>query len=204
MALAENIDEAPERSRFFPSATSTTIVATLPRSTSKAKRPIYKKEDTILMSDDSIVDALLELPDEDSWNPTRSTRMTLSLDIYRDNDDDTQITPPRSLAMTPDKTIGDSICLRDDNKQPATSMLTSLQRIGVQALKLRTKHSAPANPAFVPLPKVDTDEKAAPEQLLGSEDLIIPDSDGENSPLQLATTGDVESTAFNLSRFRYV
>ncbi len=66
MALAENINEAPEQNRFFPSATSTTIVAILPRSTSKAKRPIYKKEDTILMSDDLIIDILLELSDEDS------------------------------------------------------------------------------------------------------------------------------------------
>ncbi len=62
----------------------------------------------------------------------------------------------------------------------------------------------PANPAFILLPKVDTDEKAVLEQLLDNEDLIILDSNGENSPLQLATTDDVESSIFNLSRFRYV
>ncbi|KAK0611593.1 double-stranded DNA exonuclease-like protein [Immersiella caudata] len=84
------------------------------------------------------------------------------------------------------------------NAQP--TRLTPLQHIGAQALKRdRTRPnppsprasssgkgdrkfgSQPINPAFVPLPKVDLAEIEALNSLGGSEDQIIPESDGEDN-----------------------
>jgi exonuclease-1 len=81
-----------------------------------------------------------------------------------------------------------------------TPMLTPLQRIGARALHRgkssgstpsapsaptppgnKPKHvdSLPGHPAFVPLPKADLEEVEALNKPLGSEDQLIPDSDGE-------------------------
>ncbi|KAK4124599.1 hypothetical protein N657DRAFT_644845 [Parathielavia appendiculata] len=87
------------------------------------------------------------------------------------------------------------------NTQPP--MLTPLQRIGACALRrpkpqsttsnltttpLSNKkapafESLPVNPAFVPLPKVDIEEVEALNRPLGSEDQLLPESDGENEVL---------------------
>lgn len=42
--------------------------------------------------------------------------------------------------------------------------------------------SIPLNPSFVPLPAVDMDEVEALHRPVGSEDLLLPDSDNEDSP----------------------
>ena len=128
------------------------------------------------------------------------------------------------------------------SKAPAlqlhTPLATPLQRMGAQALQrserqttplsmarkpehLKTKRHSfekalaglPLNPSFVPLPKVDLAEVEALNRPLGSEDEIIPDSDGENEPEFLAEAGMEDSSAptsseslqerLNLSRFLY-
>lgn len=108
----------------------------------------------------------------------------------------------------------------------ATPRLTPLQRIGAQALgrkqltKLtppssrasavtsgKQRGSRPVNPALVPLPKVDVAEVEALNRE-GSEDQIIPDSDGENEN-EASPTADQDrhskslSGRFNLSQFLY-
>ena len=73
--------------------------------------------------------------------------------------------------------------------------------------KVSAQTTFPVNPAFVPLPKVDLKEVEALNRTMGgSEDQIIPDSDGENDP----TEADEEDKAFartparlNLSRFAF-
>ena len=57
----------------------------------------------------------------------------------------------------------------------------------------------PVNPAFVPLPKVDLDEvEALNGPVEGSEDQIIPDSDGEVDDGEA-----LPPKKLNLSRFAY-
>ncbi|KAL2137142.1 hypothetical protein VTI74DRAFT_8774 [Chaetomium olivicolor] len=110
---------------------------------------------------------------------------------------------------------------------PATSqtpMLTPLQRIGARALhpgKPQTMAptpmtptssngnnskyfgSFPVNPAFVPLPKVDMKEVEALNRPLGSEDLIIPESDGENEAEEDGLKPMTAARRLNLSKFLY-
>ncbi|KAK3899581.1 hypothetical protein C8A05DRAFT_17998, partial [Staphylotrichum tortipilum] len=88
------------------------------------------------------------------------------------------------------------------NKQ--TPMLTPLQRMGARAMQrgkatprtplasARAKKPVvglPVNPAFVPLPKVDVEEIEALSRPYGSEDMMVPESDGEGDAL------DGEATA---------
>ncbi|MDA4131896.1 MAG: hypothetical protein OK454_02045, partial [Thaumarchaeota archaeon] len=58
--------------------------------------------------------------------------------------------------------------------------------------------SFPANPSFVPLPKVDLEEVETLNQPLGSEDQIIPDSEGEDD---LETEENLAIPRLDLSRF---
>ncbi|KAK3346699.1 hypothetical protein B0T25DRAFT_460063, partial [Lasiosphaeria hispida] len=103
----------------------------------------------------------------------------------------------------------------------ATSMLTPLQRIGAQALQRErsrptppssrgpqssgeSKHFAvhPCNPSLIPLPKVDLAEVEALNNSVGSEDQIIPESDGENDAEGMEEVGS-PTRSLNLSRFVY-
>ncbi|KAM7207981.1 hypothetical protein V8F20_001775 [Naviculisporaceae sp. PSN 640] len=87
-----------------------------------------------------------------------------------------------------------------------TPMLTPLQRIGSRALgrgdigsmlptprrkssgkDVKLSSFVPLNPASVPLPKVDLEEVEALNRPCGSEDQIIPDSDGESDADVLAS-----------------
>ncbi|ORY58863.1 uncharacterized protein BCR38DRAFT_489220 [Pseudomassariella vexata] len=86
---------------------------------------------------------------------------------------------------------------------PATPIMTPLQRIGAQAIG-RSKppstptfavprplkrsslgranlNSIPINPAFVPLPPVDLTEVEALHQPVGSEDMLVSESDGDDA-----------------------
>jgi exonuclease-1 len=56
----------------------------------------------------------------------------------------------------------------------------------------------PVNPSFVPLPKVDVTEIAALNRSGGSEDQIIPDSDGEDE-----AEVELPRRRLNLSRFAF-
>ncbi|KAK0384433.1 hypothetical protein NLU13_8519 [Sarocladium strictum] len=97
----------------------------------------------------------------------------------------------------------------------ATSRMTPLQRLGARAVNASPRMSSyrqdpqkrksflnniPVNPAMVALPKVDLDEvEALNRPLEGSEDQIIPDSDGEEDEVI-----DAPPRKLNLSRFAYV
>lgn len=254
----------PERSKFFPAASTET-----PRS---------EKADPILMSDDSIEEALLSLPDVDGWNPTKTSTSRKSLEIFRETAiEDTKTThegpivpedvevirqsdsedipsssqqektlPTDTMSETPIRRSLKRFSYCKDAQEPAnygtrfthglptpdssfqmappkgtppssTTLLTPLQRIGSRALnrgraasnngatppqtpaaglvdssprasqKRRSlggskqgPASFPVNPSFVPLPKVDLEEVETLNQPLGSEDQIIPDSEGED------------------------
>jgi exonuclease-1 len=99
-------------------------------------------------------------------------------------------------------------------------MLTPLQRIGARALRRgksqsstpptpvssntsRQFDSLPVNPAFVPLPKVDVEEVEALNRPLGSEDQMIPESDGENDALDDGPAAFGAVRRLNLSKFLY-
>lgn len=106
-----------------------------------------------------------------------------------------------------------------------TPLQTPLQRIGAQALnrsksktftpplspapstlapkkrdenRRRSYDTMPVNPAFVPLPKVDVTEVEALNRV-GSEDLIVPESEGENEDAD----GGQPGGRLKLSRFLY-
>ncbi|KAL6870518.1 nuclease-like protein [Trichoderma novae-zelandiae] len=61
---------------------------------------------------------------------------------------------------------------------------------------------APVDPALVPLPKVDLDEMEALNKPCGSEDQIIPDSDGEEEE-EDADEVQLPTKKLNLARFVY-
>jgi exonuclease-1 len=100
-----------------------------------------------------------------------------------------------------------------------TPMLTPLQRLGARAMrrdkstvatppssnnKSKKLNSFPVNPAFVPLPKVDVKEvEALNRPALGSEDQLIPESDGENDVDDGFATSSTSVRRLNLSRFLY-
>ncbi|KAK9441401.1 DNA repair protein (XPGC)/ Rad [Metarhizium brunneum] len=94
-----------------------------------------------------------------------------------------------------------------------SSRLTPLQRLGAQATNLmaspkpaRAKANMakdsvkglPVNPSFVPLPKVDVTEVEALNKSCGSEDQMVPDSDGENED-----EIELRPRNLNLSRFAF-
>ncbi len=84
-APSADAGETLERSPFFPIS-----------KTGPPKADKIDMTDTILMSDDSIEEALLALPDVDSWNSTATARSTQSLTIYQDETQVTQSDSPDS------------------------------------------------------------------------------------------------------------
>lgn len=95
----------------------------------------------------------------------------------------------------------------------AASRLTPLQRLGERATNpmaspqpTKPKPSVgrdiakgvPVNPSFVPLPKVDLTEVESLNRPCGSEDQILPDSDGENED-----EVELPPRKLNLSRFAF-
>ncbi|KAF7546426.1 hypothetical protein G7046_g9303 [Stylonectria norvegica] len=95
----------------------------------------------------------------------------------------------------------------------AGSRLTPLQRLGARAMNTPKSHrlpkprtslgkgflaGVPVNAAFVPLPKVDLKEMLALNRPGGSEDQIIPDSEGEDD-----SEVDLSPKKINLSRFAF-
>jgi exonuclease-1 len=294
-----NPDEAAtaEKSRFFFPSTS---------------KPKAKTADTILFSDDSIEEALMDLPDVDEWERRKSVprksltgrneplqifdervveqetvaeaNITESDEIIPESDIEVPVSSPpqapqeeaiqqsfpsetpirpalRQFSYTPQvskQPSSSGVRMAHGLPTPASSMqkprstttdpsrdfstsstpmLTPLQRIGAQALQrgkgtftspISPKPSAkpkkdenrrksyaemPVNPAFVPLPKVDVAEVEALNRAYGSEDQIIPDSDGENDADafdageeggRLDGEGRQADGRLNLSRFLYL
>ncbi|VBB81822.1 Putative exodeoxyribonuclease [Podospora comata] len=106
-----------------------------------------------------------------------------------------------------------------------TPILTPLQRLGFQALQRGRPHvvsssvlqptrlstyskrssSLSVNPASIPLPRADLAEIEALSQPVGSEDLILPSSDGELEQDEEEGTkySNVSNSGLDLSRFKY-
>ncbi|KAI5863888.1 hypothetical protein GGS23DRAFT_565851 [Durotheca rogersii] len=111
---------------------------------------------------------------------------------------------------------------------PATSRLTPLQRLGIQALGRskqppsptfaaprppkvssfgrRSLDAIPINPAFVPLPPVDLEEVEALHGPLGSEDLLLHDSENEEpaDEQENMSVGKAGKTRGNLDLSRFL
>lgn len=245
-------DASPKKSKFF--------------SMSKPRRsPRKAKSDAYLLSDDSLEEALRDLPDFDGWKPAHKAKKSIS--IFDDNSQETATTsaatksqqsvlkdetpmssfeepmpPPRSKASMPPPSVTPRSSLNrfsyssNSSATPASAMseapssvfsdvstastapstvasrMTPLQRLGARAMNkpsspklpkprksLNTDFLAgvPVNPAFVPLPKVDLNEVEALNRTCGSEDQIIPDSDGEDEDF------DAPPKKLNLSRFAF-
>lgn len=120
---------------------------------------------------------------------------------------------------TPSSTQNRPAAVRRSSLNPSSPMLTPLQRMGARALKQITPRATPpssirarrpakpreplgslsVDPATIPLPLVDLAEvRALNMPLQGSEDLIIPESDGETD---LGTT--TTRPRLDLSQFLY-
>ncbi|KAI1344409.1 hypothetical protein F5Y15DRAFT_111416 [Xylariaceae sp. FL0016] len=279
-------------SRFFPAIDS---------KADGSKQANPKKGDGYLMSDDSIEEALKDLPDVDGWQSQTGTQksfavfgdeslQTTSTDISKDDDGHTTElsaresvddeaalvpeTPPKPslsrFAFTPGSRLGDvsrttrgmrgqsgtsstrsslmsltpasintpmsSSSLYSTASQPstgkttpATNRMTPLQRMGAEAFGRSKQPSTPSfkaprppkrssmgrmsleslpiNPAFIPLPPVDLDEVEALHEPLGSEDMIVPESDGEDAANDIENLGrdkqDTVSKKVDLSRFLF-
>jgi exonuclease-1 len=132
---------------------------------------------------------------------------------------------------TPASSIQQSATATPKSISPANTqppMLTPLQRIGARALRRGKSQSnsstppattplsdnmskkfdlLPVNPAFVPLPKVDVEEVEALNRPLGSEDQIVPESDGEGDvvgdDLGDGATALCPGGRLNLAKFLY-
>ncbi|KAH9906035.1 hypothetical protein F4778DRAFT_691730 [Xylariomycetidae sp. FL2044] len=284
-----------QRSKFFPSQT---------------KHGSTKKTDAYLLSDDSIEEALRELPDMDGWHTTSKRQSAITVYDGRQDDQpvashDNDVSDPSSqyssnssagstnrtgtetdlsqpgtpsrdlislfpyaprrtstisqksqssrrgstassvrnslLALTPAESRRTSVSASTPfssisqpsttQTTPATPRLTPLQRLGVQALNSqrqspttrlpaprqpqrsssyrRSIDSLPVNPQFIPLPPVDAAEAEALNQPLGSEDLLIPDSEGEEVSEDVENMGRGKErnqgggTTMDLSRFLF-
>ncbi|KAL7619592.1 Rad2 nuclease [Parahypoxylon ruwenzoriense] len=249
-----------EKSKFFPAGNANRVNST--------------KGEKYLMSDDSIEEALKDLPDLDGWSKSAKGQKEVSIyqeacssstapDVTKDGEQDiedgsceTSTSAQDSIAphtpsgimehfvyvpsATSDQLINEhnasrrqststSTSIRKSNggltpasstsstpfssftqpstakTTPATSRMTPLQRLGAQALG-RSKQpptptfaaprppkrsslgrpsldSLPINPAFVPLPPVDLEEVEALHEPIGSEDLLLPESENDE-PLE--------------------
>ncbi|KAI1385731.1 uncharacterized protein F4822DRAFT_414017 [Hypoxylon trugodes] len=269
-----------EKSKFFTGSKGTTV----------------KKEEKYLMSDDSVEDALNDLPDFGGWAPARRGHKEIAVyeeaqppvDDERPKDDDlnvegimddatasTQNEPPSTpniierftyapsvsstsvtrgpgqsrrqsasttfsgrsslSGSTPASSIASSTPFSSNTQPstakttPATPRMTPLQRLGIQALGRnkqpptptfavprppkrstqgrRILDSIPVNPADVPLPPVDLEEVEALHEPVGSEDLMIPESENEDGPEEQENLGSGKdkrvARRMDLSRFRF-
>ncbi|CAK7228387.1 Rad2 nuclease [Sporothrix curviconia] len=264
-----------ERSKYF-SSVSSKIPDSPPATTSS------RHTDAFFMSDDSIEEAMLSLPDMDDWNIHMSTKSTKSTIRVFEDQQPTEISEaiPRSdgvevpespanqknlsgkgawkkyestpvsrlsigrfsyagatrvihglptpetsfvgsqeaaaakpTVFTPHSTSG-----RQAAQRPAKGPRMSLGELVAATSAPRAeqpKHtskktrrsmeaSTPVNPSFVPLPPADLDEVAALNCAQGSEDQIVPDSDGEDDEDDVAGGGQKQSVSngrLDLSRF---
>ncbi|CAK7565318.1 MAG: Rad2 nuclease [Sporothrix epigloea] len=73
-----------------------------------------------------------------------------------------------------------------------------------QKLRQSTEALTPINPSFVPLPPADLDEVAALNCAQGSEDQIVPDSDGEDDESYLAECQNMSASSSHLDLSRFL
>ncbi|RYP05118.1 hypothetical protein DL764_004034 [Monosporascus ibericus] len=88
-------------------------------------------------------------------------------------------TTPTTPQMTPLQRLGAQALNR--SKQPATPSVPVVPSSNRTKKGRRSLDSMPLNPAFVPLPAVDLDEVEALHRPVGSEDLLLPDSENEDA-----------------------
>ncbi|KAL2257257.1 hypothetical protein VTK26DRAFT_422 [Humicola hyalothermophila] len=180
-------------------------------------------------SQDDAADDVVEVPASSpiqrepsgaSDNPSR-TPMTPLGDLLKEFSYET--TRPRTKmihglptpASSAPQTAGSRKAIPENSQTP---LLTPLQRLGVRALQ-RGKPltpqtplsgsrsgsfgSLPINPAFVPLPKVDAKEVAALSRPVGSEDQMVPESEGENEEDEMTGKPPVACRRLDLAKFLY-
>ncbi|KAJ3564213.1 hypothetical protein NPX13_g7922 [Xylaria arbuscula] len=235
-------DTEVEKSKFF--------------SPSGSRAPKIMKGQGYLMSDDSVEEALKELPDLDGWSKGPGRRKTIAVfqgqsdtpevkskaeptvvsDVEQEQLETVPDTPPKSNLNRFNYTPGGVTCASQPSRlsrrqssisstrssllsltplstfssqqstaaTPATTpRLTPLQQLERRAigkgkesptskfaatrapkrssLGRMSLDSIPVNPAFVPLPPVDFAEVEALNNAVGSEDLLIPESETEES-----------------------
>ncbi|CAK7230368.1 Rad2 nuclease [Sporothrix bragantina] len=263
-----------ERSKYFSAASSN-----VPDSPPVVKSS--RHTDGFFMSDDSIEEAMLSLPDMDGWDIHMSNKSTKStVRVFEDTQSTEifepiprsdgvevpespanqesqsvgaawkkpEVTPASRLSLgrfsyagtakmvhglpTPETSFVGSQEAAAANPSVLTPPSTSVRQASQRPLKgprmslgelveatsaprserprtatKKTRPSMPAstpiNPSFVPLPPADLDEVAALNCAQGSEDQIVPDSDGEDDEGDL-TEGRKESVTngrLDLSRF---
>jgi exonuclease-1 len=107
--------------------------------------------------------------------------------------------------LTPLQRIGAQALNRTNPKTftpPLTNRSTSLPKPKKDENRRRSYDTMPINPAFVPLPKVDLVEV---EELnrVGSEDLIVPESEGENDEPEESEGTEKRAGRLGLGRFLY-
>ncbi|KAI1769859.1 hypothetical protein F4818DRAFT_434972 [Hypoxylon cercidicola] len=250
-----------------------------------AKRKAIKKGEGYLKSDDSIEDALRDLPDFSGWGSTvkGQREVTVYQETHAANPENTKddesghcelpisindIVPPntpsitdrfayassatsssstsglsqssvssgRSLSgLTPASSATSSTPFSSYTQPstakttPATSHMTPLQRLGARAfgrdkqpptptfavprppkrssLGRPSLDSIPINPAFVPLPPVDLAEVEALHDPVGSEDLMVPESESDEAVDGQESLGfgkeSMEGKKLDLSRFLF-
>ncbi|CAK7272117.1 Rad2 nuclease [Sporothrix epigloea] len=104
--------------------------------------------------------------------------------------------PTQRPAKGPRVSLGELV--ETSSVSPRCRSKTSMHR-----LPRSIKASTPINASFVPLPPADLDEVAALECAQGSEDQIVPDSDGEDDENDLGEGQSIgaSSSRLDLSRF---
>ncbi|KAI0017095.1 hypothetical protein F4780DRAFT_756740 [Xylariomycetidae sp. FL0641] len=253
-----------------------------------------KNNDGYLLSDESMEEALKELPDVDGWQTPAKGEKTITVYNGKESQDSTGVppkddersdldipstattseteavvpdTPPKAtlsrysyvatekraesdqrkgrrtslrkgslFALTPASSVDTPLSsftsmsslsqATTAKTTPGTPRLTPLQRIGARALKQPSTptftaprapkrsslgrmslDSFPVNPAFVPLPPVDLDEVEALHKPMGSEDLLVPESENEDVIGNSENLGGDENKKpgpkMNLSRFLF-
>ncbi|KAI1497280.1 hypothetical protein F5X99DRAFT_397489 [Biscogniauxia marginata] len=116
----------------------------------------------------------------------------------------TTTTTPATPHMTPLERIGAQAFTRQ--KQPLTPTFKAPRPPKRSSLGRMSIDSLPINPAFVPLPPADLEEFEALHEPMGSEDLLVPDSEGEEAAENLEKvgySGKTKSKKMDLSRFLF-
>lgn len=146
-----------------------------------------------------------------------NTPARFSLNRFSYSSSSSRRTETPASAMSAQSSIFSAASTPSTAPSTARSRLTPLASLGAKALNMpqsprplqprrvssggnKSLLSMPVNPSFVPLPKVNLDEVEALHKPCGSEDQIIPDSDGDEDDLEDAKTHP-PTKKLDLSRF---
>ncbi|PHH86089.1 hypothetical protein CDD83_10773 [Cordyceps sp. RAO-2017] len=124
-----NEDGSPKKSKFFPSA--------------KPKSPRRTKSDAYLLSDDSIEEALRDLPDLDDWKPVgRMGKREKSVAVFRD------ASPEKSQVAASDRASLDGQGTQPDAGSPTRPAASSTLPPRQSAKPLPQDSETPARPCL--------------------------------------------------------